>query len=226
MKLIQRALLLAIICCLGKISSAQPINWKNLQPAQKHIVNLNVGLDNAFTVGVGYSYQLNTKIPLLLNIEYSMPAGDKLFDDMKTKIGAQLNVISAGNFYTAVKAHGVIRRFQNDLARMVNFGSEFSATAGYYKNKWFAAAELGFDKAIITHIRHSKLMKEYNPDLQSGWYIPTGGNFFYGVQGGYSFKQSDVYVKAGKTMTQDFKTSPTVPYYFQLGWNVKWKGRR
>ena len=105
---------------------------------------------------------------------------------------------------------------------MINFGSEFTATAGFYKNKWYAAGELSFDKAIVTHIKHSDLMKQYNPDVQSGWYIPTGGNFLYGLQGGYSFKRNDVYAKIGKTVSQDFKTTSMVPFYFQLGWNIKW----
>ena len=208
--------------CLLNFSFAQNINWKNLQPTQKHIVNLNVGFDNASVVGIGYGYHLNTKMPLVLNLEYSMPFGDKPFDDFKTKIGGQLNVVRANNFFTVVKAYGVIRRFDNDFARMINFGSEFSATAGLYKNKWFAAAELGFDKAITTHIQHSSLMKQYNPNVQSGWYIPTGGNFLYGLQGGYSFNRNDVYAKVGRTVSQDFKTKPTVPLYFQLGWSMKW----
>ncbi|HEY0680196.1 MAG TPA: hypothetical protein VGD17_18050, partial [Chitinophagaceae bacterium] len=72
-----------------------------------------------------------------------------------------------------------------------------------------------------THIKHSSLMKQYNPDVQTGWYIPTGGNFFYGLQGGYSFGRNDLFAKVGKTVTQDLKTRAMVPYYFQVGWNLK-----
>ena len=28
-------------------------------------------------------------------------------------------------------------------------------TAGYYQRKWFVAGEAGFDKAIVTHFKHS-----------------------------------------------------------------------
>ena len=207
-------------------SFAQNINWKNLQPSQKHIVNLNLGFDNATVVGIGYGYRLTTKMPLVLNIEYSMPFGDNTFDDHKTKIGGQLNVVHAGNFFTTVKAYGVIRRYENDLTRMINFGSEFSATAGVYTSKWFVAGEFGFDKAITTQLTHSDLMKEYNPGVQSGWYIPNGGNFIYGLQTGYSFKGNDLYVKLGKTKTQDLKTTSMIPWYFQLGWSMKLMGSK
>jgi len=189
---------------------------------QKHLVNLNVGFDNASVIGIGYGYHLKTKMPLVLNLEYSMPLGDRTFDDFKTKIGGQLNLVRANSFFAAVKVYGIIRRFENDFARMINFGSEFSTTAGLYKNKWFAAVELGFDKAITTHLKHSNLMKQYNPGVQSGWYIPTGGNFSCGLQVGYSFKRNDVYAKIGRTLSQDFKTTSIVPYYAQLGWSMKW----
>lgn len=221
MKNLNNILLAAILTCQLNISFAQNVNWKNLQPSQKHIISLNAGFDHGTVVGVGYGYKLNTKIPLILNLEYSMPFGDKVFDDFKTKIGGQLNIVRANNLFATVKAYGIVRRFENELARMLNFGSEFYATAGFYKNKWYAAGELGFDKAIVTHIKHSDLAKEYNPEIQSGWYIPTGGNFMYGLQGGFSFKNNDVYAKIGRTVSQDFKTRTLVLYYFQVGWNVK-----
>src|SRR5215207_338518 len=202
MKQINQLILTAVLSCLFTNSFSQTINWNNLQPAQKHIVNLNVGFDDAAVVGIGYGYKLSTKMPLVLDLEYSRPFGEKALDDWKTKIGAQWNLVRANHFFAAVKAHGVIRRFENDLARMVNFGSEFSATAGLYKSGWFAATELRFDKAIITHLRHTDRMKGYNPGLQTGWYLPTGGNFFYGLQGGFSFKQNDVYGKAGRKISQ------------------------
>jgi hypothetical protein len=215
------AVMVAILA-LRVPANAQNINWKTLEPSQKHIINLNVGFDNASTVGVGYGYHMNTKMPLILNLEYSTPLGEKSLDDFKTKIGGQLNIVRANHLFVAVKAYGIIRRFENDFVRMVNFGSEFSGTAGFYKKRWYTAAEFGFDKAIVTHVKHSNLMKEYNPGLVTGWYIPTGGNALYGVQAGYSFNASEIYAKAGRTVTQDFRTAPLVPYYFQLGWNLKW----
>lgn len=214
-------LLTVALTVLAQFSFAQNINWKNLQPSQKHIVHLNVGLDNATVIGVGYSYQLKSKMPLLLSAEYSMPFGEKPLDDLKTKIGAQLNLIRSDYFFATIKAFGVIRRYENDFGTLLNFGSEFSATAGIYKSKWFAAGEFGFDKAIITHLQHSGLMKEYNPAVESGWYIPNGGNFLYGLQAGYSFNRNDVYAKLGKTIAQDLKTKALLPLYFQVGLSRK-----
>ncbi len=107
---------------------------------------------------------------------------------------------------------------------MKSFGSDFSGTLGYYRTKWFLAGEVGFDKAIVTNLKHSQSYREIYPDVTDGWYSPpSGGNFYYGLQAGFSFKQHDIYVKAGKIITQDFKTEPRVPFFAQIGYNFRIK---
>lgn len=210
-----------IFAFIANFSFAQTVNWRSLQTEDKHILNLNAGWDYGTSFGIGYGYKLDSKIPLIIGTEFSLPAGEDLVDDFKTKIGVQAEVFRYHSFSATVKIHGIFRRYQSDFVRLANFGSEFSTVFGYYRSRWYAAAELGFDKSIITHIRHSSLMEDYYPEIQSGWYIPTGGNFFYGLQLGYSFRKYDVYLKTGKTVTQDFKTEPPIPLYLQLGLNKK-----
>lgn len=212
-------ILIVLFISIAVNSFSQNINWRNLTKEQKHIVSINIGLDYGTTIGVGYGYQLNTKLPIVLNAEYSMPFGKRTFDDFKTKIGLQAEVIKIGSFSTTVKAYGVFRRFENDNARFLNFGSDFSAVSGYYKSKWYVAGEFGFDKAIVTHIKHSDIIREYYPEIKNGWYIPTGGNFFYGIQSGFSFGRNDLNLKIGKLTTQDFETTPSLPYYTQFSFN-------
>jgi hypothetical protein len=91
---------------------------------------------------------------------------------------------------------------------------------GYYKPKWFVAGEVGFDKAIVTYFKHSETFKEtIFTDVKDGWYEPsTGGNFLYGIQTGYSFNKSDITLNIGMVTTQDFKTTPLIPYYLMLGY--------
>ena len=90
---------------------------------------------------------------------------------------------------------------------------------GYYQPHWHVAVEIGFDKAIVTHFKHSESFKQNVYALvQDGWYSPaTGGNLTYGLQGGLSFKKMDVFLKAGRVITEDFTTTPQVPFYAQLG---------
>lgn len=198
---------------------AQTVNWRSIQPTDKHLLNVNTGWDYAMTYGIGYGYRLKTKIPLIIGAELSLPAGEDLLDDFKTKTGLQAEVFRHNHFSATVKVQGIFRRYASEFARLANFGSECSAIVGYYKSRWYASGEFGFDKAIVTHIRHSAIMLEYNPEIQSGWYIPAGGNFFYGVQAGYCFPGYDVYIKTGKTVTQDLKTTAAIPMYVHVGVN-------
>lgn len=200
-------------------ATTQNINWQAFKPEQKNLVQLQTGFDYGLTLGLGYGRKFNLLLPVLANIEYSFPAGENLFDDFKVRMGGQVEVIRRGGFSATVKAYCPFRRYENSKARLINFGGEFSGVAGFYRKGWFVAGEFGFDKAIATHIRHSQSALEDYPDAQSGWYVPTGGNYFYGLQAGVSFRGNDISLKAGKQMTQGWETAPYVPMYATLGFN-------
>jgi len=221
MKNLKNTLIILVALVIARSGMAQQINWRSLNDKQTHIANINAGWDYGTVMGIGYGQKLKTKLPVVLNVEYSSAFGETIFDDFKTKLGGQAELLNINNFSVAIKAYGIFRRYENDLVRLSSFGSEFSTNIGYYKPKWYAAGEFGFDKAIATHIKNSDEMKNNYPGSQDGWYVPTGGNFFYGVTGGYSIKSNDVYLKVGKTVTQDFKTTPAMPLYAQVGFNVR-----
>lgn len=221
MKNIIKTTLLTSLLILANLASSQEINWKSLSD-ERYIVNANAGFSHGIVWGAGFGYQLKTKMPLILQAEYSFPSGKHLIDDFKSKVGAQARLFESGNIQVSAKIQGNFRRYENSLVRLVNFGSEMSAAAGYYRPKWFLAGEFGFDKAIVTNFRHSAHYRDMFPGVQDGWFEPsTGGNFNYGLMAGYSFKTSDLYLKMGKVLSQDFKSKPLIPVYFQLGYNVR-----
>ena len=172
MKNLQSAFIILIILLISKTSSAQQINWRNLQDNKRHIVNVYMGWDYSTVAGVGYGQKLRTKLPVVLNLEYSFPFGENIFDDFKTKLGGQAEVLKMDNFSVSVKAYGIFRRYENDLVRLVDFGSEFSTNFGYYKTNWYVAGEFGFDKAIATNIKNTDEMKS---DVSGcpGWLVCT-----------------------------------------------------
>ena len=202
---------------------AQTINWASMKEENKHIVNANLGWDYSVSYSLGYGYQFKIwAFPTMANLEYSTSSGDTKLDDFKTKLGIQIRLVEFNDFKISAKIHGVFRRYESDMVRLVNFGNDLSAVSGYYRKSWFVAAEGGFDKAIVTHFKHSERAKGRYPDIAGGWYQPaTGGNFYYGLQTGFSFWKNDIYVKAGKVINQNLKTTPLLPYYFQFGYNFK-----
>jgi hypothetical protein len=223
MKNLKKYILISVFSLFIYSVNAQTINWASLKKENKHIVNGNAGLEYGVIYGLGYGYQIkNNLFPIVANIEYSFPSGNKLFDDFKTKIGVQIRWIELHDFQFSTKIHGVFRRYEDEFVRLINFGSDMSGIVGYYRPKWFVAGEVGFDKAIVTNFKHSSEYKDQYLGVVDGWYEPaTGGNFYYGLQAGFSFRNHDIYLRAGKILTQDFKTVPMVPFYAQLGYNIK-----
>ena len=225
MKNIKILLLSILFCFQFEQSFSQTLNFNNLKNEDKHLVSVNAGLDHGLVYGAGYGYQVKSKNPIILNVELSVPSGENVADDFKTKIGAQIRLYKLGNFHFTAKAQGIFRRNENDYVTFQNFGSELSANIGYYKSKWFTAVEFGFDKAIVTHFKHSNEYKQIYPGVQNGWYEPaTGGNFNLGLQAGYSFKRSDIFLKGGIVATENFSI-PLFPFYAQLGYTKRLKSK-
>jgi len=204
-------------------TGAQTINWAGLDDSNKNIVGASLGIEYGLVYGLAYGRQINTKLfPLITSIEYSAPAGKNVLDDFKTEIGIKIRWFNLGNFQFSTKINGVFRRYENDFASLLNFGSDLSGILGYYKPRWFVAGEVGFDKAIVTHFKHSPEYQELNPTAANGWFEPsTGGNFYYGLQTGLTIRKMDINLRLGKILTQDFKTTPMIPFYAQVGFNMK-----
>lgn len=198
----------------------QTVNWNALEDT-KHIITAGIGWDYSVSYSLGYAYQLKTKVPIMLTTNFSIPSGEKLLDDFKTKIGGQILLLNKSNLKGSITFNGIYRRYANPLVRLQNFGGELKGTFGYFKPKWFVAGEVGFDKAIVTHFKHSETFKEtIFSHVKDGWYEPsTGGNFQYGIQTGCSFNKSDIILNIGMVTTQDFKTTPLIPYNLMLGYN-------
>lgn len=216
-------IILTVIAFLSLFTTvkAQNINWAAFQEGQHQFVYLQAGWDYSLNAGAGYGYKFNTGIPLLANVEYSFPAGNNIFDDFKVRLGGQAELLQLGGFSLTAKAYCPIRRYENSLASLFNFGSEFSGVAGYYGRHFFAGGEFGFDKAIVTHVKNSDQARLDYPGIQDGWYIPTGGVYFYGLQTGVSFQRMDISARIGELVNQGFRTKPFIPYYASVGLNLR-----
>lgn len=225
MKGISILIVLVLPFCIYQKGMAQTINW-NASGNDRHIISAGIGWDYSLSFDLGYGYQIKSKVPIILTGNFSIPAGEKMLDDFKTKIGGQLVLLNKSNLKGSITWQGIYRSYENPLVRLQNFGSELKGAFGYFKPKWFVAGEAGFDKAIVTYFRHSETFKEtIFPEVEDGWYEPaTGGNFHYGIQTGYSFKNSDITLNIGRVVTQDFRTTPLIPYYLKLGYNRRING--
>jgi hypothetical protein len=156
--------------------------------------------------------------PAVVGLDYSFPMGRDLTDDFKVRLGGQMEIVEIAGFSVTIKISSSFRRYQTQLVRIASFGSDFGLLAGYYRATWYAAGEFGFDKSITSHLKHSEIMRAYFPAIRDGWYLPSGGHFYYGIQGGKTIGESfDLSLRLGATKVQFNDEEAVLPVYLQLG---------
>ena len=211
-----------IMIALAASASAQNVNWRSVGEDQPNIVRVITGYDYGAAIQAGYYRFVDLGRPVLLGLDYTQPMGSDLLDDFKVRLGGEVEVVEYDGFSATVRILSNFRRYETDYVRIVSFGSELAGVVGYYNTSWYAAGELGFDKAIATHMKHSEILRSYFPGITDGWYLPTGGNWFYGIQAGKTIGNSlELNLRAGATNAQFQDENAMLPYYVQLGVGVK-----
>lgn len=214
--------MMIMIIAVAEVSHSQDVNWRSLREDQRNIIRFNVGFDYGVTAQVGYSRSFTLIRPVLLGLDYSFPMGSVLLDDFKVRLGGQVEVVQIGGFSATVRILSNFRRYQNSLVRILSFGSDFAAVAGYYEPTWHAAGEFGFDKSIVSEFKHSDVMKANFPAIRDGWYIPTGGHYYYGIQTGKTIGETfDLSLRLGATSAQFDDENAVLPYYLQIGLGMR-----
>lgn len=220
MNSVWKAVMVAMV--LVEVGYAQNINWRSMGEEQRNVVQMNVGYDFGATAQVGYARSFTVIRPVIVGLDYSFPMGSTLTDDFKVRLGGQVEVVEIEGFSATIKIFSIFRRYQMPLVRIVSFGSDFGLLAGYYASTWYAAGEVGFDKATATQLKHSDTMKANFPGIRDGWYVPTGGNWYYGIQGGKTIGETlEVSLRLGATNAQDDDENAAIPLYLQLGLGVR-----
>jgi hypothetical protein len=213
-----RKVILTIILAgaLVRIGHAQTVNWPSLKNERFNVAYASYGYDFGVAAQAGYGRFVPTIRPLLITLDYSMPMGGRWTDDFKLRLGAHVEFFEKNGFAVSGKAMGNFRRHQTSLVRMASFGGEFALIAGYFRPTYHAALEVGGDGAVVTHLRHSRLMKSNFPEIHDGWYLNAGAHYFYGIQVGKNVgKQYEINLRLGKTNARGGHED-VLPVYAQL----------
>lgn len=200
--------------------NAQSFNWRQFDSTSVSYINLNTGFDFGLNYGAGYGHKLNTKLQVMMFGNIQLPAGKDAFDDFKFKAGVMTELIHLRKFSLTLKAAPIIRRTKTSFVTMNNIGADLGLVLGYYRPKFYIAAEFNYDLAVATNLKHSAAMKANYPDIQDGWYSITGRTFSQGIQTGFTLKKFDLYLKLG-SISFNNDALVQLPYYAQLGLNFR-----
>jgi len=179
------------------------------------------GFDPALVSTVGYA----RVVPILghhFQFAGDVGIGTAGFDpqDYRARLEVRSSVLRWRSLHLTGSAAFITRGTENSIYRGLNFGSDFTGTAGVYRPRWFVAGDVGFDKAIITHITHSDWYRKYfYPDAKDGWYLNAGGTFHYGFTAGVSLGPLELTGRGGWHRTQEAKDLPA-PFWGSLGLGV------
>ena len=138
------------------------------------------------------------------------------------RLTTQTSLVHWQSVHLTGSATFITRGTKNAIYRGFNFGADATAALGYYRNRWFAAAEFGKDKAVITHITHSNWYRtHYYPDARDGWYLDAGGTYHYGLAAGVALGPAEVVGRFGFLRTERFNDM-VPPMYASLGVGYGW----
>jgi hypothetical protein len=137
--------------------------------------------------------------------------------DFRARLGTQTSLVRWRSVRLTGSATFITRGTDNSIYRALNFGADVTGAVGVYRRRWFGAAEVGKDKAIITHVTNSDWYKRnFYPDAKDGWYLNAGGTLHYGFAGGWALGKTEVVGRAGWLETEKYNAL-TPPVYASVG---------
>jgi len=137
--------------------------------------------------------------------------------DFRARLGLQTSLVRWHSMSLNGSATFITRGTDNSVYRGLNFGADFSGALGMYRPRWFAAADGGFDKAVITHVTHTDWYRaNVYPDAKNGWYLDAGGTYHYGLSGGVTVGRAELIARLGFLKSEDYN-SLTPPMYGTIG---------
>jgi hypothetical protein len=177
-----------------------------------------VGLDPALVTTIGYGRIIPVAgHPFQASIDAGVVTAGVDAKDFRTRVGIQTAVVRWRSLYLTGTGTFIARGTDNVIYRGLNLGADVTGALGVYRPGWFAAAEFGKDKAIITHITHSDWYREHHyADARDGWYLDAGGTYHYGAVGGIAIGRAEVLGRFGFHRTEDFNDL-TPPLYASVG---------
>jgi len=217
---VKELVIIALLATLPATARAQELNFGALDDGTS-VTAVTTGAEHGLVIGAGYGYVAALGgHRLVLGADLTIDAADAR--DVALRTGVLAPVLGDGPWKLIVAAGAVARSGHNDVAQLIDIGADASLLAGRYSRRWFAAGEVGFDAALVTHIANSDSYRMVvYPGARDGWYGTTGGLFRFGVQGGVSFGSNDLTLRAG--VLRDIVASPPLfPFYATVGYDRRW----
>jgi hypothetical protein len=214
--------IIAVLLAAPLTASAQHVNFASLEE-DTNVVTVTTGAEYGLMLGAGYGRALSVADrPIIVGAHLTLGWAEVDVSDFQLRAGALAPIVGDGHWKLVGGVNAIVRGTNNEIARMMNVGTDVALLGGRYAPHWFVAAEVGFDWAMATHVAHND---DYRmavfADARDGWYGNAGGMVRGGVQTGVSFGRHDMILRAGRLL--DVAGKPAMfPFYGTLTFDTRW----
>jgi hypothetical protein len=222
------------VASLPSFARASEVGTSLPSQAGSNAIHLRAGFDDALAVtGLGYTRGIALKRirrSLMIGGELAIPMTRPDFGDRRLTLGVRMNAVQTHGFELPIAAGARFINTKNKLFEGVGFGSYLATYPGYYRPRWFVAAEVRWDHTWATHIEHSKAYRErIYPGAQDGWLGKSAWSMRYGLRaGGLPHPRIEIMARVGYEQIPGMR--PVIPALYAdvtLGvrFGAKLKGR-
>ena len=213
---------IAVLLAAPLTAHAQHFNVGALDEGTE-VAMLTTGAEHGLMLGMGYARGVSlADRPVIVGGDLTLGWAEVDIDDFRLRAGALAPIVGQGRWKLLGGFTAIFRGTKNDIARMIDLGTDLAILAGRYAPRGFFAAELGFDWAMATHVDHRGLYRtKVHADARDGWYRNAGGMLRAGLQGGLSLGRFDLILRAGRFVDAS-GTPPLFPFYGTLSFNTRW----
>ena len=213
--------LITIIVLLAAINQLSAQTMINDSPTENRAY-LRVGIEP--TTMITFGYQRNFNVGLLNRIvtsyaEWGTSMYRFSFNNSELKLGAILVLIEKGIFKVVNNLNlsaGSVTTHNFDSKK---FAAGDEVAAGFYKQSWFIATTVEYEKIYLNRIEHTEFFRTtYYEDAEDGWYKGAGGMFQVGVEGGGTIREKyDIHLEIKLPVTERFNSYGGSPLHLNLG---------
>ncbi len=214
--------LLLLVMVFATAAHAQTLNPRSFEPDAPNVVSVGLGVDGPMVASLGYSRVLplsagpNAKT-LTVIARGTLPFRPDL-GDWALHFGGQLEVLRSGGWVFAPRLEVGLLRSSAVTQNITAWGTSLGLVGGYFGERLFVAAEVGWQKAWVTSVSPTALYRQNYPGAKEGLYVSGGGLVEAGLQVGVRLAgHTELSLRVGRKATELLGSPTGLPFYGVLG---------
>lgn len=178
-----------------------------------------IGLEDGIVSSFGYGRRLDLSLwqqPLEVWTQLRLPIFELDAGDIEGSAGARISLLCRGPWHLRAGISTLLRKSQSRMLSTTSWSLQGDILPSYVGDSWTFGLAFGYQRNILTYLRHGEDYLFHYPQAQSGWYTGMGGSIRAGVLVGLRFVDWGVVLRMGALRTASLNAR-LVPFYASLG---------